>query len=66
VKDPAVYIQDAIESASLAIGYLEGIDIASFSASPLLQDSVVYRAILIGEALSNVDAEFQAAHANIP
>jgi len=44
------YLADILDSARLAIGYLQGVEWARFAADVQLQDSVIRRLEVIGEA----------------
>jgi uncharacterized protein with HEPN domain len=50
----AGYLQDVLVSARLAISYLDGISLSDFSKNIQLQDSVVRRLEIIGEAANHV------------
>ena len=43
-----------------------GMDLAAFSAKPVIVRSVLYSIAVIGEAAKNISPEFQAAHPDIP
>lgn len=48
------YLQDVLDSARLAISYLEGVSLQEFAGNIQLQDSVVRRLEVIGEAAKHV------------
>ena len=48
------YLLDILESSRAALGYMHGKSWDEFSKDPLLQDAVVRRLEIIGEAAANV------------
>lgn len=60
------YLRDIQESARLAISYLEGVGLESFTADTRLQDAVIRRIEIIGEAARRVPEETRAAYPSIP
>ena len=46
----AAYLRDIQESARLALAYLEGVDMEAFAGNTQLQDAVIRRVEIIGEA----------------
>jgi uncharacterized protein with HEPN domain len=54
-------LEDILESARLAISYIEGITEDRFDSDQLRQDAVAYRIGIIGEAARNVSAATKAA-----
>ena len=64
-RDPA-YLRDIEESARLAVSYMEGVSLESFAADTQLQDAVVRRIEIIGEAARRVSEETRAKHPALP
>ena len=60
------YIQDIIDSAKLALSYVKGVDEASFSCNLQLQDAVLRRLEIIGEAARRISAETKVEHPKVP
>ena len=60
------YLYDILESARTAIEYMRGKDWDSFSEDILLQDAVVRRLEIIGEAAGRVSAETQEEYSHLP
>ena len=60
------YLYDILESARAILGYMQGKDWESFSNDHLLQDAVVRRGEIIGEASGRVSAETQQKHSHLP
>ena len=62
----SAYILDIITSAQLIIAYVEGVNLDEFLANTQLQDSVIRRIEVIGEAAGRISPQFQNAHPEIP
>jgi uncharacterized protein with HEPN domain len=60
------YLYDILESARTAIEYMRGKDWDNFSEDILLQDAVVRRLEIIGEAASRVSSETQEKYGYLP
>ncbi|MCC6299327.1 MAG: DUF86 domain-containing protein [Anaerolineales bacterium] len=60
------YLYDMLESAQAILGYLAGKTWDEFSKDALLQDAVVRRLEIIGEAAGRVSAETQKKYSYIP
>jgi uncharacterized protein with HEPN domain len=60
------YIYDMMESAQAILGYMAGKTWVEFSKDALLQDAVVRRLEIIGEAAGRVSAETQKKYSYIP
>ena len=66
MKRDGAYLLDIVESARLALSYVEGIDEEDFLEDRQLQDSVVRRLEIIGEAAGRLSDEVRAELAEIP
>jgi uncharacterized protein with HEPN domain len=62
----AVVIQHILQSIQLINDYITGISEAEFQSSPQLQDSVIRRLEIIGEAANNISTDLQVSHPEIP
>jgi len=65
-RDPSLYLTHVLESIDLVRGYVEGVDFRRFSESQQLQDAVIRRIEIIGEAVKNLPAEIRDAAPNVP
>lgn len=65
-KDPQVFLQHILESIGWIEFNLKGLSQEAFSASIPIQDSVVRRLEIIGEAVKNIPEEFKTFHSDIP
>ena len=61
-----VYLVDILEAARLAVSYVEGVQKDVFLRDVKLQDSVIRRIEIIGEAARRVSEKTKAAHPDIP
>ena len=66
MKRDVQYLLDILEAARLAIGYLEGKSLAEFMDDSLLQDAVIRRIEIIGEAAKRVSDETRKKHNDLP
>jgi len=62
----ATFILDILESAKIALSYVEGMSWDDFYESQRDQDAVMRRIEIIGEAARRVSAETQAEFPDIP
>jgi len=60
------YLRDIQESARLAVSYLEGVSLESFVVDTQLQDAVIRRIEIIGEAARRVSEKSRAEHPALP
>ncbi len=62
----SAYILDIFISAQLVRSYMEGVSLDELLADIQLQDSVIRRIEVIGEAAGRISPQFQEAHPEIP
>ena len=60
------YLRDIQESTRLAVFYLEEVSLESFTGDTLLQDAVIRRIEIVGEAARRVSNETRAAYPALP
>jgi len=60
------YLTDILESAKTAISYLSNISIEEFNKNGILQDTVIRRIEIIGEASSRVSEDSQKKYPDLP
>lgn len=63
-KDPA-YLDDIREACATIMAYVKDKTLVDFVASRLLQDAVIRRLGIIGEATKNLSAKSKQAYANV-
>ena len=64
-RDPE-YLADIVSSARLILTYVEGVRREQFIRDTRLQDSVIRRIEIIGEAVRRLSSEFREQHPNVP
>ena len=64
-KDPEVFLSHILESIDLIKGYSEGKTLEEFIESPQLQDAIIHRVEIIGEAVKNLPDDFRRDHPEI-
>lgn len=65
-KISTVYIEDIIESINLVEAYVKNIPEVQFSQDTQLQDSVIRRMVIIGEAANKIPNDVRALTPTIP
>jgi len=65
LRDDA-YLYDILESSRAALEYTRGKTWDEFSRNPLLQDAVVRRLEIIGEASGRISSATQKEHPHLP
>jgi uncharacterized protein with HEPN domain len=65
-RDPSLYLTHVLESVELARAYVAGVEFLRFSESQQLQDAVIRRIEIIGEAVKNLPAEMRDAAPGVP
>ena len=66
MRRDAVYLVDIIEAARLAISYVQSATEADFLRDTQLQDSVIRRIEIIGEAARRVSEDMKIANPDVP
>jgi uncharacterized protein with HEPN domain len=66
VKEDQIYIKHIIESIELIEHYMSGITKEEYILQPQLQDAVLRRLEIIGEAAKNISANTKNQHPEIP
>lgn len=64
-KDPYVYLDDMVQSCANVAGYVQGVSKEEFERNELVQDAVMRRLEIIGEAAKNVPQVFRDLHPDI-
>lgn len=65
-KEPIIFIQDIIGSIEKIEKYTKGINKEKFFKEDKIQDAVMKRLEVIGEAVRNLPDDFRDEHPNIP
>lgn len=65
-KDAKVFITHILDSISLIEKYTSEISKEDFLRSPQIQDAVMRRLEIIGEATKNISVKFRAENPDIP
>ena len=65
-RDPSLYLFHVLESIEFVRGYVESVDFRQFSENQQLQDAVIRRIEIIGEAVKNLPAEMRDAAPGVP
>jgi len=60
------YLSDILESAKMAVSYLETISFMEFQENNLLQDAVIRRIEIIGEASIRINKATQSKYSHLP
>jgi len=66
VRDQLVYIRHIMESIEVIEGHMCGVTKESFWGSVLLQDAVIRRLEIIGEATKNISMSFRKQYPEVP
>jgi uncharacterized protein with HEPN domain len=66
MQNDHAYLVDILESAKIAISYLEKTPFEDFVSSIQIQDAVIRRLEMIGEASSRISMELQKTHSDLP
>ncbi|TFF88262.1 MAG: DUF86 domain-containing protein [Promethearchaeota archaeon] len=65
-KEPIIYIKHILECIELIEKYIEGKNKVDFIETPLIQDAIIHRIEIIGEAIKNLSSEFLGNYPDIP
>ena len=65
-KDSKVFIEHIIESIQLIEEYSRNLTPEKFKANRVVQDAIIRRLEIIGEAVKNIASSFKAKHPGIP
>lgn len=65
-KDPSIFIKHILESIELIEAYSKDISKATFTKDKKLQDAIIRRIEIIGEAVKNLPSEFTTKHKAVP
>jgi len=65
-RDMRLYIEDILDSISKIEEYIKAIDEQKFFSNTQIQDSVIRRLEIIGEAVKNIPNDFRNKYPQIP
>lgn len=65
-KDIAVYLEDIVESIIHIEKYIQGASLETFKTDDYMQDAVIRRFQIIGEATKHIPEEIRKEHSEIP
>lgn len=65
-KDNQVYLKQIVEAGQKVIKYLTGVTLEKFEKNEQLQDAVIRKLEVIGEAANRLDRQFLEENKNIP
>ena len=65
-KNVKIYLEHILESINLIEEYIQDKKKSEFLESKQVQDSVIRRIEIIGEAIKNIPGDFKSTHVNIP
>lgn len=65
-KDPRVFIEHIIESIQLIEEYTLHLNAEKFQKNKAMQDAIIRRLEIIGEAVKNIPTSFKAHHPDVP
>jgi len=65
-KDPKIFLQHIIDSIEKIEEYIKNINKQEFLKSSQIQDAVIRRTEIIGEAAKNIPEELKEKHTDIP
>ncbi len=65
-KDPLVYLEDIINSISHIEKYTKEVGLEEFKQNEFIQNAVIRRFQIIGEATKRIPEDFKQKHSDIP
>jgi len=65
-KDPKIFLSHILENIELIEKDMSGVSKNDFINNKLLQDAIIRRVEVIGEAVKNLPDEFKEIHVNVP
>lgn len=65
-RDISMLLDDMLESVIIIRQYLQGVTESAFQANRMIQDAVVRRLEILGEAANQVPTDYCAQHPEIP
>lgn len=65
-KNVKIFLEHILESINLIEKYIKDKEKSDFLKFTQLQDSVIRRIEIIGEAMKNIPSDFKGSHENIP
>ncbi len=65
-RGASVYLNDILECIARIEEYTQGKTEADFVADPMLQDAIIRRIEIVGEAINNISEEFTEENPEIP
>lgn len=65
-KNVKIFLEHILESINLIEKYIKDREKSDFLKFTQLQDSVIRRIEIIGEAMKNIPSDFKGSHENIP
>ncbi len=65
-RDPAVYLSHILECIDFIESYVAGLDLGGFSEDQKVQDAVLRRVEIIGEAVKNLPDELRKENSQVP
>jgi uncharacterized protein with HEPN domain len=60
------YLQDIVDAAALAIEHVGAMTLEEFETDALVRDAVLYRFVVIGEAVARISAQTQTRLSALP
>jgi len=65
-KEPVVFLRHVLDSIKIIEKFVEGISKSAFDNNLMIQDAVVRRLEIIGEAVKNLPNRFEQKYKDIP
>lgn len=66
IRDDIVYLQHILEAAQAIEEYLQGTDYEHFMSNRMMQDAVIRRIEVIGEATKNLSLDIRRKYSDVP